>query len=168
MTLKTFLRSSLFLRIVLLIWLISSGLVMFSQQTVDSIVNVTLYHYGLQPSPDWLQPYWFYARMLYASQFVSIALTAVALASGLRRKKPDQNGDRSAPQREETTARGIVISCPTCKKVITKPLVMLDFTGGKARLVNGCPYCNTVLGTADKRNYHRMIVGEPDKAVQEQ
>jgi uncharacterized Zn-finger protein len=166
MTLKTFLRGQRFKTIVLIVWIVSSALVILSQKGIDAIVHGTLYSYGLQFSENWAQPYWIYARMMYATQFVSIALTAVALASGLSRKKPEQNDDRSAPPREEATARGIVISCPTCKKVITKPLVMLDFTGGKAKLVNGCPYCNTVLGTADKRNYNRMIVGEPDKAVQ--
>jgi len=43
----------------------------------------------------------------------------------------------------------MVVSCPGCKKVFSKPLVMLDFSGGKTRLVNVCPYCNRVLGDVD-------------------
>jgi len=27
---------------------------------------------------------------------------------------------------------------------------MLDFSGGKTRLVNVCPYCNYILGTAEE------------------
>ncbi|NWG10641.1 hypothetical protein HXY33_02655 [Candidatus Bathyarchaeota archaeon] len=42
----------------------------------------------------------------------------------------------------------MVISCPNCKKVFSKPLVMLDFSSKKTQLVNVCPYCNTVLGRA--------------------
>lgn len=45
----------------------------------------------------------------------------------------------------------MVISCPNCKRVFGKPLVMLDFSGGKTRLVNVCPYCNHVLGDADEK-----------------
>jgi len=45
----------------------------------------------------------------------------------------------------------LLASCPKCKKVFGKPLVMLDFSGGKTRLVNVCPYCSFVLGSADER-----------------
>jgi len=43
---------------------------------------------------------------------------------------------------------GLLISCPHCKKVFNRPLVMLDFSSGKTRLVNICPYCNHTLGEA--------------------
>jgi len=46
---------------------------------------------------------------------------------------------------------GMVISCPKCKKVFAKPLVMLDFAHGKTRLVNVCPYCNAMLGEANEK-----------------
>ena len=36
----------------------------------------------------------------------------------------------------------LLISCPNCTKVFNRPLVMLDFSSGNARLVNICPYCN--------------------------
>ena len=42
---------------------------------------------------------------------------------------------------------GLLISCPTCNKVFNRPLVMLDFSGGKTQLVNLCPYCNYNLGS---------------------
>ncbi len=41
-------------------------------------------------------------------------------------------------------------TCPSCKKAFTQPLVMLDFEGGKSKLVNVCPYCNQVLGDAEE------------------
>jgi len=43
---------------------------------------------------------------------------------------------------------GLLISCPSCKKVFNRPLVMLDFSSGKTRLVNICPYCSHTLGEA--------------------
>jgi hypothetical protein len=45
------------------------------------------------------------------------------------------------------------ISCPECKKVFGRALVMLDFRGGTNRMVSVCPYCNYVLGnTAEEEN----------------
>jgi len=40
-------------------------------------------------------------------------------------------------------------SCPSCGKTFGRPMVMLDFEGGKSRLVNVCPYCGHVLGFAE-------------------
>jgi uncharacterized Zn-finger protein len=176
MNLKTLLQGPWFPRIVLLVWLVSSALVMFSQKTIDTIVNKTLYDYGLQFSNKWAIPYWTYARLLYATQFVSIALSAVALASAFLKK---DNSDKHAPKPEEkvdkktakkiakqieTNGRNILISCPSCKKVFSKPLVMLDFPGGKAKLVNVCPYCNTVLDKSIEQNDIETIV-DPDKEI---
>jgi len=175
MTLKTFLQGPMFQRIVLIVWLVSAGLVIFSQKNVDSIVNVTLYNYGLTFNNKWAQPYWNYEHLLYASEFVSIALTLVALASGFLKK---DNGKKPAPKRKETTKksvatpedtneRNIVVSCSNCKKVFSKPLVMLDFSSGKAKLVNVCPYCNTVIDKVEQQSNTETIVN-PEKEVQEE
>ena len=57
-------------------------------------------------------------------------------------------------------------NCPKCKKLFSKPLTMLDFSGGKTRLVNVCPYCNYVLGTADeKKDLSEVVV--PDAEAEE-
>jgi uncharacterized Zn-finger protein len=48
------------------------------------------------------------------------------------------------PKAKENDA--LVISCPNCGKFFSRPLVMLDFSGGKTRLVSICPYCNHKLG----------------------
>jgi uncharacterized Zn-finger protein len=37
-------------------------------------------------------------------------------------------------------------SCPYCGKEFSRALVMLDFSGGKTRLVSTCPFCEHVLG----------------------
>ncbi len=47
-------------------------------------------------------------------------------------------------------SNGSGISCPNCKRVFGRALVMLDFRGGKNRMVSVCPYCNTVLGCTGK------------------
>jgi uncharacterized Zn-finger protein len=174
MNLKTFLQGPWFQRIVLLVWLVSSALVMFSQKSIDSIVNVTLYRYGLQFSNNWAIPYWTYARLLYATQFVSIALSAVALTSGFLKKdksnkhvpKPEAKIEKKVAPRTETKESAIVTSCSCCKRVVSKPLVMLDFSGGKAKLVNVCPYCNTVLGKAEKQNDTETVVDPGEEVVQ--
>jgi uncharacterized Zn-finger protein len=149
---------------------------MFSQQTIDRIVNKTLYNYGLQFSLAWAQPYWTYARMLYATQFVCIALSVVALISGFLNKG---NGHKPIPKREgirqkkatvqeETNGRTIVISCSSCKRVFSKPLVMLDFGGGKGKLVNVCPYCNAILENAEGQNDYGTTSVEPGEEVAHQ
>ena len=45
----------------------------------------------------------------------------------------------------------VVISCPSCSKFFSRPLIMLDFSSGKTRLVNICPYCNHKLGEVQER-----------------
>jgi outer membrane biosynthesis protein TonB len=40
--------------------------------------------------------------------------------------------------------------CTACKKAFTQPLVMLNFEGGKSKLVNVCPYCSYVLGNVEE------------------
>jgi uncharacterized Zn-finger protein len=171
MTVKGFLRGSWFQRIVLLAWIASSCFVVMSQKIIDLIVNGTLYNYGLRFDEAWHQPYWTYANVLYYSQYLCIALSAVALGSGFLRedkvrKKPPKITEvaKDAPVRQDTNERGIVISCSSCKKVVSKPLVMLDFSDGKAKLVNVCPYCNAVLGSAEKQKGHDVYV-DPGKEV---
>jgi uncharacterized Zn-finger protein len=184
MNVKTFLQGRWFQRIVLLVWLVSSALVMFSQRSIDAIVHGTLYNYGLQFSNIWAQPYWTYARILYASQFVSIGLSLVALGFGFLKKdnvdkqapkleqnivkqapKPEQNVSANVSRREKITEDSIVISCPACKRAFSKPLVMLDFSGGKTKLVNVCPYCNGVLGNAEEQGGAGIIADHDKKLV---
>jgi uncharacterized Zn-finger protein len=171
MTVRGFLRSSWFLRIVLLAWIGCSSIVFLSQKTIDVIVNKTLYDYGLKFSEAWHQPYWTYANVLYYSQFACIMLSCVALGASLLLKdkapkesqKVREEAARNVFAREEN-GRGIVISCSSCKKNFTKPLVMLDFSQGKANLVNVCPYCNAILGNAEKQSDPDIIV-DPGKKI---
>jgi hypothetical protein len=40
---------------------------------------------------------------------------------------------------------------------------MLDFSTGKANLVNVCPYCNHILGRTDKKKPDNIEVLEPER-----
>lgn len=77
---------------------------------------------------------------------------------------PSSNGVKAQALRENS----MVISCPSCKKVFGKPLVMLDFSGKETKLVNVCPYCNAVLGRAcdevEKDNLDVGILDQDEKA----
>lgn len=156
---KNLFDSYWFIRIVLLLWLVSSALTVFSLRGIDNIVHVKLYNYGLQFSNDWAQPYWAFADMIYISLAIPMFLSGIVLVFSLLTKNDDKKTsqtkervEQSVPARVETNGRGIVISCSSCKRVVSKPLVMLDFSGGKAKLVNLCPYCNAILGTVEKED----------------
>jgi len=45
---------------------------------------------------------------------------------------------------EETSIACMI--CPACGKKFSKALLMLDFEGGKSKLVKVCPYCSFTLG----------------------
>ena len=52
---------------------------------------------------------------------------------------------------EEPKAKGepgLDETCPNCGRVFIRPLVVLGFTNGKARLLKTCPFCNHILGEA--------------------
>jgi uncharacterized Zn-finger protein len=61
---------------------------------------------------------------------------------------PEHDQPKEAKAKSDLQAsNGLLISCPSCTKVFNRPLVMLDFSGGKTQLVNLCPYCNYNLGS---------------------
>ncbi len=92
-----------------------------------------------------------------------MALSVFVLVLGFAKKVDDvRKGDieqkvkqeakqeaKPVPKSVNNGPQNMVISCPSCRKVFSRPLVMLDFGSRKPRLVNVCPYCNHVLGTAE-------------------
>jgi hypothetical protein len=48
------------------------------------------------------------------------------------------------PKEKEETGQGR--TCPWCGGAFNRPLVVLDFSSGKARLISTCPLCNHILG----------------------
>ena len=84
---------------------------------------------------------------------VPSVLSAIALGLDVWRKikgkKPVSRRSMVKPvgvKAQSLKGNSMVISCPSCKRTFGKPLVMLDFGSGKAKLVNVCPYCNARLG----------------------
>jgi hypothetical protein len=57
----------------------------------------------------------------------------------------------------------MLINCPKCHKVFSKPMSMLDFSGGKTRLVNVCPYCNYILGDANGKSQVDIHVADTEQ-----
>ena len=149
------------MRVVMILWFISSALIVVLLGRIDQIVHVDLYNYKLQFSSNWAEPYWFSLRMIYVFLGVPIAASAVALVVSFMRKTSLEAVEKhvetkpisgKTPAVKETPApkeNSMLISCPKCKKVFSKPLSMLEFIGGKTQLVSACPYCNHVLGSVD-------------------
>jgi uncharacterized Zn-finger protein len=143
---------------------------------IDTVVHGQLYNFGLIFDHAWADPYYSYTQMMYVGLGVPMVLSVLAILGSFPRpvKAPEVKvapqtaakqapkpqpqpqavacEDRKAKENEKETRNGttgMVISCPSCKKVFSRPLVMLNFEGGKTRLVNVCPYCNHVLGNAE-------------------
>ena len=64
----------------------------------------------------------------------------------IQQEKPKQQTSNKPPKEKTDTDN----FCPNCKKAFTRPLVMLNFEGGKSKLVNVCPYCNQELGNTEE------------------
>jgi uncharacterized Zn-finger protein len=79
------------------------------------------------------------------------------------RRKPLQPSKPVGRAAKALEQNHMLISCPKCKKVFSKPLVMLDFSSGKTRLVNVCPYCNHVLGSAEEAEKEDVGVFDLEK-----
>ncbi|MEM2466392.1 MAG: hypothetical protein QXZ47_03750 [Candidatus Bathyarchaeia archaeon] len=163
---KEMLDSGWFVKIVLVLWFVSAGFIMYLLWRVDWIVHHELYNFGLQFSPEWALDYWAVFRMIYVFLAIPIFLSGAYFAFEVWRfvkgsrgpmvkaeaPKPKPLGARQKPAVAEQNH--MLISCPKCKRVFSKPLVMLDFSTGRSRLVNVCPYCNFTLswGGAEKED----------------
>jgi uncharacterized Zn-finger protein len=73
--------------------------------------------------------------------------------------------DVKAKVKENTNVTGV--TCPNCKKVFGRPLVMLNFENGKNRLMNVCPYCSHVLGNSENKQEPKseFSIADSDKKL---
>jgi hypothetical protein len=160
---------------------------------MELIVHGQLYYYGLVFSPDWADSYRVFTWLTYICLGLPIGLSGIALASSfLKMEKVPQKATvstqkagpprgvsnvesrqirqtqtvREAPRRVDN-GNCVGISCPECKKVFGRALVMLDFRSGSNRMVSVCPYCNTVLGytSNEKSKDEGFHVATPDKKL---
>ncbi|MGQ9743646.1 MAG: hypothetical protein ACUVQW_03415, partial [Candidatus Bathycorpusculaceae bacterium] len=160
---KEMLDNGWFVRVVLVLWLVSAVFVVYLLVKVDWIVHNQLYGFGLQFSPEWAVGYWAMMRAIYFFLATPVFLSAAYFGlevwlfvkrrrGGFAELKPKQSV-KTTPARQKVAAveqNHMLVSCPKCRRVFSKPLVMLDFSGGKTRFVNVCPYCNHVLGCAEE------------------
>ena len=175
MTLKDVLETSWFMKVVLVLWLVSGVFVLFLLGRIDWIVHGELYDFGLQFSPVWATPYWVLLRLTYVYLAVPSVLSGIALGldvwKKIKSKKPVSRRSMVRPvgvKAQPLKGNSMLISCPSCKKTFRKPLVMLDFGSGKTKLVNTCPYCNAKLGEEyvkeDEKDVETRVLG-PDEKV---
>ncbi len=139
---------------------------------VDTIVHSTLYQYGLWFDAEWAIPYWTFERLALAlfgcvaglngfliayivlirRDLFSLKLPSISRELGVKKKsRMEKRVEKKAePPAEEDGVEiaSIPMVCNKCGKVFTQPLCMFDFRSGKPRLVNVCPYCNTILAVS--------------------
>jgi hypothetical protein len=70
-------------------------------------------------------------------------------------KRPEVSPVRASEKFARKESDVVVISCPSCSKFFSRPLIMFDFSSGKTRLVNICPYCNHKLGEVPEEKDER-------------
>ena len=178
MGLKRVLTGRWFSRAVLIVWIISAVSIFVLLKDIELIVHGQLYYYGLRFSPNWADPFHFYTLLIFLCLGLPMALSGFTLVLSFIKetdKVPEKKTaveQKVKPQpeaREDQKARetnnSMVISCPKCQKVFSRPLVMLDFASGKPKLVNVCPYCNHLLPNAETEketnsNFHVTNVDE--------
>lgn len=141
-----------FSRLVFIFWFTSLFVVIFLLGQLDHIIHGELYDFGLEFSFAWATPYWMTLRLIYVWLIGPSVLGAISFGFDFWKRANGNNGISKrkgvakAGQVARINGNHVVISCPACKKTFGRPLVMLDFGGGKDKLVNVCPYCNTKLG----------------------
>ncbi len=161
------------IRAVLALYLVSSLFAAYMVNQLNGIVHGTLYDYGLQFSNGWAVPYWSLERLLYVYLFVPFFSGSFVLIFDLWKSRSERTP--KVRHMESSVAAGIVgpvvqngknnskmINCPKCSRLFSRPMNMLDFSSGKAHLVNVCPYCNQVLGDANNGNVSIRVL-EPDE-----
>lgn len=181
-----------FLRLAMLLSIVSSALTAFFLLKLNGIVHSQLYDFGLQFSILWASPYWDTERLIYACSAIPPVVGGLALAHSFLKtnrqkvpatraatRQPTASGTKPiageakpiaspAIARTATMDNSMVITCPKCKKVFGRPLNMLDFSKGSAQLVNVCPYCNYILGSAVDEDSESTRVILRDKTEIEQ
>ena len=170
---------------VLVVWIASAALGIYLLTRFDTLVHGQLYNFGLQYDPAWAELYYYYMQLIYIAIGVPILLSVFCIALSFKRSvdkqpepslKPKPRLTQPQPQSvvcEERKVKvqesnSIVISCPKCKKMFGRPLVMLNFEAGKNRLVNVCPYCSHVLGSAENEQSYKsdFQIADADKKLE--
>jgi hypothetical protein len=168
---------------VLLVWIGSAAFSFYVLNRFDTLIHGQLYSYGLEFDHAWADTYYFYTQLMYVALVVPIALSVLSIAAGFKRetKKTSEQAPKLIPNLTKPRPQPAVpqdlkakskenkngMCCPSCKKVFSRPLVMLNFEDGKNRLDNVCPYCYHVLGTAenDEMSKSDFRIADSDKKL---
>lgn len=143
----------------LIITIVLSIVITYFLMQLDNIINGhsygQLYYFGLQYDLAWWLPYSNLTKIIYACLGATMIFSASSLILGFIPQKKEEAKLITLTSQPQTVvnqekADSPNVSCPHCHKTFAKPLLMLNFEGGKSRLVNVCPYCNNNLGDATK------------------
>jgi len=190
MSLKNMLTGKWFTRLVMIIWIACAVSILVIFKNMELIVHGQLYYFGLVFSPEWADSYRLFTWLIFLCLGLPMALSGLALASSFLKVEEIPKRAVAVP-RKVGPPRGVVkvespeivkkeplpirvdngncigISCPECKKVFGRALVMLDFRSGSNRMVSVCPYCNYVLGlTSDEKSKNESFhFATPDRKI---
>lgn len=178
---KDWIGSGQFLKLVIILWLISVGFVFVLLVRIDNIIHGDLYNFGLQYDFTWAGPYWTIFRLIYVCMVIPAVLSVIALSSNIRIRRGQTKSTRevsnslvkSVRRRDNLNVSQVkngtmLINCHSCERKFRKPLVMLDFARGKGELVNVCPYCNVKLGNEGKEEQDSQINTSVQDLVEEE
>lgn len=154
-------RNPWIIRIALLLSIVSAIAAMVLLNNIDRIVNVELYNYGLQFDSVWYNPYSLYTQLFYASLGISVAISVIVLlltfiniektenveGKKLKVSKSEIHADTGKSKAKEQV---VDTTCPACKRIFSKPVMMLNLVNGKPKMVSTCPYCSQIIATEDK------------------
>lgn len=118
--------------------LIASVSIVYLWLTIDNIVNVALYQFGLQFSYDWANPYWMFMRISLVLLGLIAAASSVNIFYFFWRtfKKPalvTKTVEKAADTETATPGSSTpsLFQCISCGQSVTDPLK-----------INICPFCH--------------------------
>jgi len=158
---KSVLQNHSLVRIVLVLWVVSSVFTLLLFLDIDQIIHHDLYEYGLQFSITWASHYWGDARAIYLLMIVPAALSIGLLGYDLVSARAKSKKQKDQQLLEKT----LPVTCSNCKRKFSRALVMLDFTKKPPKRISVCPYCHTVLNSTVEKDSITVQIAEPEKVA---
>jgi hypothetical protein len=156
---KSVLQNHSLVRIVLVLWVVSSILTLLLFLDIDRIVHHDLYEYGLQFNITWASHYWGDARAIYILMLVPAALSIGMLGYDI----VSANANNRKQRDQQTFEKTLPVTCSKCNRKFRRALVMLDFTKKPPKRIRVCPYCHTLLNNTVENDSVMIHVAEPEK-----
>ena len=96
MSKKSLLQDKWLVRLVLIVWVLTSAFTLFLFSNIDRIVHHDLYAYGLQFSVTWADRYWGVAFEIYVCMIVPVVLSVGILGYDVVRNRNGKKRNESA------------------------------------------------------------------------